>query len=231
MGQLERLIGDGDSAWDDPADDPAEVIDDMHRVLGANGLMPPAVPRSLVGGLRTSADGWAWGTDPWVDPWNSYFGPEEREELYCHPGLDDFWMWAYRGYGTNSFGGGVVSRIGPLFVAVQTLWGGAYTNQARSTFAMNLATIAWNRALERLEESNELDGPPRVSILWSDFRGHISMSIPNEHSPFADPNGFADVFVTSDRDRHVILRELREDPDPAVVIGAELLLTLLVNRG
>ena len=103
-----------ESEWKQPESD---TLSKMNDALEKSGLTPPAVPRWMAHQLREHVEGWAWSTDPDVDPWAVYslFGEasEPQMERLLEPQRPDFFLTGHRGHGTNSYGFGVVARIGP----------------------------------------------------------------------------------------------------------------------
>jgi hypothetical protein len=165
-----------------------EAIRDMVETLGGAGLVVPEVPNRLRDRVMTGG-GWAWGTDPSIAPFVAYFGFEWMGQSLTkalEPARDDFWMWAHRGHGQNSYGAGVVARVGPIVLAQQTLFGGLYTNGPASTQQLSAANEIWNRTLESL---GDLEGPPRVVVLWSNYRGWSTILASGEVEEPSDPAG------------------------------------------
>lgn len=156
-----------------------EILLEMSQTLSNAGLLTPAVPAPMVHRLLTTELGWAWGTEPRIQPWTAYFGIFELigpNPEWLSPTTADFWLFAHRGHGMDSYGFGLVARVGTLFVAQQFAYGGAYQamfeqDGQRPTGAerLNLGTQAWGSTLEHL--MNE-PGPLRLAILHSDYRGY-----------------------------------------------------------
>ena len=67
-----------------------------------------------------------------VDPWLRYFGSADAglaQTSTCAASIEgDFFVFAHRGHGSNSYGLGLVARIGALMVDQQIGWGRGYMN-------------------------------------------------------------------------------------------------------
>jgi len=151
----------------------------MSQTLSAAGLLTPAVPANLVDQLLTTEMGWAWGTDPRIEPWSAYFAGQELVQQFpacISPETSDFWLFAYRGHGSDSYGFGLVARFGTLFLAQQFAYGGAYQGMREKdgqgptgAERLNAGTKAWGATLKHLR--NE-PGTLRFAVLFSNYRGY-----------------------------------------------------------
>ena len=173
----------------------SDALNDMVATLSDSKIVVPRVPLRVEEQLLATTDGWAWGTQPSVSPMAAYLGfdwdSQKLAEL-LHPSHDDFWMWAHRGHGANSYGAGLFARVGPIVIFQQTLFGGAFMDPAMALDRLNAANRAWN---ETLDAAEFMEGPPRVVVLWSHYRqyAHILLS-PEVTGRFdsSDPNGLGD---------------------------------------
>ena len=173
----------------------SDALNDMVATLSDSKIVVPRVPLRVEEQLLATTDGWAWGTQPSVAPMAAYLGfdwdSQKLAEL-LHPSHDDFWMWAHRGHGANSYGAGLFARVGPIVIFQQTLFGGAFMDPAMALDRLNAANRAWNETLDAVEF---MEGPPRVAVLWSDYRqyAHILLS-PEVTGRFdsPDPSGLGD---------------------------------------
>lgn len=158
----------------------SNALADMTTTLKASEIVIPRVPAHLESRLLTTEAGWAWGTEPSFSPFSAYFyfnrNSPELAALF-HPDHDDLWMWAHRGHGMNSYGAGLIARIGPIVIFQQTAYGGVFMDSAKAHADLNAANRAWNETLTSVEG---LVGPPRVAVLWSDYRGSASISVSPE---------------------------------------------------
>ncbi len=229
-----------ESEWKQPESD---TLSKMNETLEQSQLVPPIVPRWMAQDLREHSEGWAWSTDPEIDPWAVYslFGEasEPQLERLLEPQRPDFFLTGHRGHGINSYGFGVVARIGPLFVAQQHGWGGVYMDENYSRANVNGANEIWGttmRAVTRL-----LNEELRIAVIYSRFRGHaqIWQRTGGTHSP---DDGIDWVLVSSEKLRlpewsvlvsdgrdagrdHLV--SLVDNPDLALALAARYLLELL----
>lgn len=175
-------MGIGDSKTHDEWLKPTKIaLADMTRTLAGASLARPMVPPNLIPHLRKNRDGWAWSTDPHINSWAVYsiFGEAASSPLeQClDPGQSDFWMFGHRGYGMNSYGIGVVARVGPLFIAHQHGWGGIYMSERAGDF-VDAATQSWNETLTSLGSADL--GQLRVAVLYSSYRQYAMLWVKDE---------------------------------------------------
>ncbi|CAB4324741.1 MAG: hypothetical protein F2520_12370 [Actinobacteria bacterium] len=126
--------------------------------------------------------GWAWGTDRRIEPWSAYFEIFElldRNPELLSPSGPDFWLFAHRGHGINSYGFGLIARVGQLLIAQQFAYGGAYQaifeqEGQRPTGAecLNAGTHAWGATLEHLKNQ---PGPLRIAVFYSNYRAYAEI--------------------------------------------------------
>lgn len=132
-------------------------------------LLPPWAPDML---RCTESPGWAWGTDPTLDPFEVYFFG--NWEPFIRNGKQDFWMFGHRGYGVNSYGIGLTTKIGNVFIAQQHGWGGVYTNPVTTTESVSKGVQAWNATLRAMKQLVNLEEPGynnvEYALVFSDFR-------------------------------------------------------------
>lgn len=217
----------------------AAAVDDMLKTLGEAGLSVPQVPSSLEHMVLTTRDGWAWGTDISYEPMTAYFGLEsdglETLTGVLAPSHEDFWMWAHRGHGMNSYGAGIVARLGPIVIVQQTGFGGVYMDGDVTLARLSAANDAWNETLDSVQR---IDGPPRVAVLWSDYRGwativvssEVTTNVPKHDSDdfaFDLPEGWRTLLSGTSDFVITQLENLFADEDDAVAIAADHLDTLI----
>lgn len=106
------------SEWHSDGPLGAKAVEDMEKTLGHAGITATRVPSRLKGRVPTTHRGWAWDTNFSLEPEVAYFGFERPEELaeVLSASHEYFWMWAHRRHGVNSYGGGVVARLGPIVI-------------------------------------------------------------------------------------------------------------------
>ena len=161
---------------------PTEILLEMVQTLSGSELLTPAVPPTLVDHLLMTELGWAWGTDRRIEPWSAYFEIFElldRNPELLSPSGPDFWLFAHRGHGINSYGFGLIARVGQLLIAQQFAYGGAYQaifeqEGKRPTGAecLNAGTHAWGATLEHLKNQ---PGPLRIAVFYSNYRAYAEI--------------------------------------------------------
>lgn len=151
----------------------------MAEVLGPEGLTRPSLPPFVTECVTDVDDDlwsdWSWRSHTDVDPWWCYFGAGEGigpESTRLDTVEGDFFLFAHRGHGANSFGLGLVARLGRLLIDQQVGWGGAFMDSAAATSAVNRATEVWNERLPRLLRLSDGDTDDAyVHVRYSDYRG------------------------------------------------------------
>lgn len=221
-----------ESEWQEPDD---SALTDLTRQLSQASLAVPMVPPNLASQLRSSHVGWAWSTDPSINSWSVYsiFGEVEPSPLQqcLHPDQSDFWMFGHRGYGVNSYGIGVVSRVGPLFVAHQHGWGGAYMRETASE-SVDAATQSWNETLSSLGSEDLRD--LHVAVLFSSYRRYAMLWVRDESQSEDLTNSYVipgwSCLWSREDDEFQTLFDLHFVDDLAIAIGAGHLTSLLAGR-
>ena len=142
-------------------------------------LLPPWAPDML---RCTESPGWAWGTDPTLRSFEVYyFG---NWEPYIRNGRQDFWMFGHRGHGANSYGIGLIAKIGNVLIAQQHGWGGAYMDPVKTTESVSKGIQAWNSSLRSLGQLYDLQQPGSddviYALLFSDYLGIAEIRLKNE---------------------------------------------------
>jgi hypothetical protein len=228
--------------WLEPAPD---TLSTMFETLASEGIDRPDVPRWLAHQLREHGDRWAWGTEPAINPWAVYslfdevalFDEAEPKpiELMLSATQPDFWLAGQRGYGLNSYGFGIVSRVGPLFVAHQHGWGGVYEDAERATSMVNGGIGAWNSTLNAIAGS--INESLRVAVVYSDYRNYAEIWIPGEaHSPHSSetrmtaPAGWTTFWTSGGENDVAELMELHHHDDIVIAIAAGHLESLIIDR-
>jgi hypothetical protein len=221
----------------------------MSQTLSAAGLLTPAVPANLVDQLLTTEMGWAWGTDPRIEPWSAYFAGQELVQKFpacISPETSDFWLFAYRGHGSDSYGFGLVARVGTLFLAQQFAYGGAYQGMREKdgqgptgAERLNAGTKAWGATLKHLR--NE-PGTLRFAVLFSNYRGYseiwtndpaladaaVGLGVQTGGSRWSLPGWFPVIALPYDdlRGFDAALGELSRHSDPDLAVAAKHLRAL-----
>ena len=174
--------------------DGTAVADLVSKMSEANidiPLLPPWAPDTL---RCTKSPGWAWGTDPTLDPFEVYFFGDW--EPFIRNGRQDFWMFGHRGHGSNSYGMGLISKIGNVLIAQQHGWGGVYMDPVTTTESVSKGVQAWNSTLRSLRHLYDLQEPVsddvKYALLYSDYRGIAEILLKNEaeEDDPADPFGY-----------------------------------------
>ena len=174
--------------------DGTAVADLVSKMSEANidiPLLPPWAPDTL---RCTKSPGWAWGTDPTLDPFEVYFFGDW--EPFIRNGRQDFWMFGHRGHGSNSYGMGLITKIGNVLIAQQHGWGGVYMDPVKTTESVSKGVQAWNSTLRSLKHLYYLQEPVsddvKYALLYSDYRGIAEILLKNEaeEDDPADPFGY-----------------------------------------
>jgi hypothetical protein len=138
-------------------------------------------------------------------------------------------LFGHRGYGINSYGLGLVARLGAVMVAQQFGWGGHLSG---SSSAVNRGTTAWNETFPAVLPL--LDEQLRVVVLFSNYRqyGLLLRHQPEEGGPRWErgrrrsfPPGWHVLWDRREREM-VFLRALRNHDDPAAQVAARHLVAL-----
>src|SRR3954454_853318 len=108
---------DNPTEWDTSDATGVDAYTKMVTTLTMSGIVTPPVPAHLVSTMR--AVDWAWGTTPDIQPFAAYFDAYDVLDTCLDPGFGDFWMYAHRGHGINSYGIGMIARLGGLQVLQQ----------------------------------------------------------------------------------------------------------------
>jgi len=212
----------------------------MRDQLANEAISVPNVPRWLSHQLREHRDGWAWATDPQIDPWAVYslFGEAAPSQLdaLLSSSQPDFWLAGQRGHGINSYGFGVVSRVGPLFVAHQHGWGGVYMDAERATSMVNGGLSAWNSTLDAVSAS--INESLRVAVVYSDYRNYAQIWVRGEESSAPEsseslelaPTGWSTLWKAGGENDVAELWDLHHHEDVVIAIAAGHLNSLLIDR-
>ena len=222
-----------------------DAASNMLETLNSEGIDLPKVPRWLEHQLREHGDGWVWGTEPALNPWVVYSlfdevalfdkdAPRPIEQMLSST-QPDFWLAGQRGHGVNSYGFGVVSRIGPLFVAHQHGWGGAYMDAVRATAIVNSGIDAWNATLDA--GAGSINESLRVAVVYSDYRAyaeiwvHGDAPVPDSSEPLVlAPSGWTALWKATRENDIAELWDLHQHDDIVVAIAAGHLTSLLADR-
>ena len=170
----------------------ADLVSKLSNATLDIPLLPPWAP----GILRcTESPGWAWGTDPTLDPFEVYFFG--NWEPFIRSGRQDFWMFGQRGHGANSYGIGLIAKIGNVLIAQQHGWGGVYMDPVKATESVSKGIQAWNSSLRELKQLYDLQQPGsddvKYALLFSDYREIAEIRLKNESEegnptdPFGHP--------------------------------------------
>jgi hypothetical protein len=136
------------------------IAAEMTGVLSASGLVSPSLPRCVLDGVTPANRGelwtpWAWRSNAEVNPWWCYFGTDRSFGAITEPSVldveGDFFVLAHVGRGVNSYGLGIVARLGGLLIDQQVGWGGAYMDEDETTQNVNAAIEAWNALMPEME--------------------------------------------------------------------------------
>jgi hypothetical protein len=217
----------------------------MIATLTSEGIDSPTVPRWLAHQLREHGDGWVWGTEPAINPWAVYSLFDEVAlfdeaapkpiELMLSATQTDFWLAGQRGYGLNSYGFGIVSRVGPLFVAHQHGWGGVYMDEDRMTAMVNSGIDAWNSTLNAIAGS--INEPLRVAVVYSDYRNYAEIWVRGEaptsyssETRVIAPAGWTTFWKAGGENDVTELMELHHHDDIVIAIAAGHLESLIIDR-
>ncbi len=218
------------SEWDSDLFRGRAAATDLEQTLSKWNLVVPEIPAGLVVHLRITRLGWAWGTADEVQPLSAYMLDQLDLVQMLDISTSDFWMLAHRGHGSNSYGGGVLAKVGPLFVSQQSAYGGVYMDSDYTRAQFNEANEIWNRTSRLIDG---IDGPTRLAILWSDYRGYAVIlsndrSIPSveDQYGFANSDWFPIASGSVNRRPDNLDLLLRSD-DRSVVIAAEHLADLV----
>lgn len=160
--------------WSEPH---KERLDEMTEALSRRGMVVPRIPESLASRLMQFDRQFIWSTSRNVEHYDVYFILRNQDPStlidYLSPDKEDFVLLGATGHGMNSYGFGIVARIGPLFVAQQDGWGGVYSSNPNRVDEVNRSTEAWNLTCATLEESSRDE--IRVAILYSSYRGYAQI--------------------------------------------------------
>ncbi len=144
----------------------ADAYTHMVTTLTVRGMFTPPVPAHLVASMN--AVDWAWGTTRDIEPFAVYFDAFDVLETCIDPAFGDFWLYGHRGHGVNSYGMGMIARVGGVLVAQQHAHGGGYMLEDTVT-PINQANQSWSHLLRAIRRS---DGPATRAVLFSDYRGY-----------------------------------------------------------
>jgi hypothetical protein len=169
-----------DESWMTPT---PETVIQMSTTIKVEKLVAPKIPRWMQHDLRVSTDGWAWSTSSKFNSWAVYAlygeaGPRQLEEMVSDD-QPDFLMFGHRGYGMNSYGFGIVARVGPIFISQQHGWGGVYMDEKQSRAALNSGIRVWNRTATMVAPL--IAEPLRVAITYSSYRGYAQLLTLGQH--------------------------------------------------
>jgi hypothetical protein len=154
------------SEWDWARTTGPDAYSDMVSTLTNSNMLAPPIPASLVDSLM--AVPWAWGTTTAIEPFAVYFDASDVLGRCLDAKFEDFWMYAHRGHGINSYGMGMLARAGGMFLAQQHGHGGGYMYGDTAT-TIDRANQAWSHLLEALPTRRE---PCSVGVIYSDYRGN-----------------------------------------------------------
>ena len=217
--------------WADPD---GTALADFARTLTRASLAKPVVPKALIPRLRSSLDGWAWSTDSGLDSMGVYSifgeaGPPQLE-AWLADNRGDFWMFGHRGHGVNSYAIGLVARVGPLFIAQQCGWGGAYMGSDEGPL-VDAATQTWNETLDSLNGFD--DEELHVAVLYSNYRAYAMLLVRDPSSTSSSsstdlPLGWSPLYA-NDRHDMSTLEALHFSDEPAIALGAAHLSCLMAG--
>ena len=148
--------------------------------LSEAGISEIKIPSSLARELMVTDSAWQIATDPDIDPMTPYmwgFG----DDLLFSSSSDylsddrDYFVAGHNGHGINSYGFGIVSRIGNVTVAQQQDIGGAFGDSIEDLAAVNEQIRIWNNGLWTLQELRRLPTSPLL-VEFSAFRNFARIS-------------------------------------------------------
>ncbi|NAS26575.1 hypothetical protein GT755_33475 [Herbidospora sp. NEAU-GS84] len=149
------------------------AMDTMRRTFDADGLAPPPIPVPLRPRLREQQP-WVFTTRD-IDPDRMYRFDTAREHNYLHEALsdpvEDYVAVSHAGHGVNSFSINYFLVYGPVMVFAQALWGGVYTDRAKTTEAVGAMFRQCAELIETVDAA-KAGFPGRVFVAVSDFRQH-----------------------------------------------------------
>ncbi|MCB1001747.1 MAG: hypothetical protein KDB40_20820 [Acidimicrobiales bacterium] len=170
---------DHPTEWEKAESSGADAYTHMVTTLTTAGMFTPPVPAHLVASLN-GVD-WAWGTTTALEPFAVYFDAFAVLGECLDPAFGDFWLYGHRGHGVNSYGLGMLTRVGTLLVAQQHAHGGGYMLEDTVT-PINQANQSWSHLLRGIRRSK---GPATRAVLFSDYRGYASIiSNDPDHSEY-----------------------------------------------
>jgi hypothetical protein len=157
-------------------------------------------------------------------------------ELMLSATQTDFWLTGQRGHGLNSYGFGLVARVGPLFVAHQHLWGGVYVDGELATSMVNGGISAWNSTLDAVTPS--INESLRVAVVYSNYRDYAQIWVRGEESSAPEsseslelaPAGWSTLWKAGGEDDVAQLWDLHHHEDVVIAIAAGHLNSLLTAR-
>ena len=93
-------------------------------------------------------------------------------------------MFGQRGHGANSYGIGLIAKIGNVLIAQQHGWGGVYMDPVKATESVSKGIQAWNSSLRELKQLYDLQQPGsddvKYALLFSDYREIAEIRLKNE---------------------------------------------------
>jgi hypothetical protein len=161
----------------------------MTEMLSESGIVTPLLPPCVGEGVHDNNRDelwtpWAWRSHADVDPWWCYFGSGDvggaMTDTTANDINGDFFVFAHRGQGINSFGLGLVARVGSLLIDPQIGWGGGDMNAKDATASVNASVAAWNQSLPSVPELPTRSGDPEapdIRMRFSDYRRSCEVEI------------------------------------------------------
>ena len=148
--------------------------------LSEAGISEINIPSGLARDLMVTESAWQIATDPDINPmtpymWglgNSLFDSEPNDYLSDDR---DYFIAGHNGHGINSYGFGIVSRVGTVTIAQQQHFGGAFGDSVVDLDAVNEQIRIWNNGLWTLEQLRNLPANPLL-VEFSSFRDFVRIS-------------------------------------------------------
>lgn len=148
--------------------------------LSDAGISEIQIPSGLARDLMVTESAWQIATDPDINPitpymWgfnNSLFNSEPNDYLSDDR---DYFIAGHNGHGINSYGFGIVSRVGNVTIAQQQDFGGVFGDSIEDLAAVNEQIRVWNNGLRTLQQLRQLPANPLL-VEFSSFRGFARIS-------------------------------------------------------
>lgn len=157
-----------------------QALERFNANLSEAGISEIKIPSGLARDLMVTESAWQIATDPDINPmtpymWglgNSLFDSEPNDYLSDDR---DYFIAGHNGHGINSYGFGIVSRVGNVTIAQQQHFGGAFGDSVDDLDAVNEQIRIWNNGLWTLQELSRLPSNPLL-VEFSSFRDFVRIS-------------------------------------------------------